>query len=67
MAMTYITMPRRANRVARAGTGDRRRLRDWLYKPDYHRPVDRYIDFFGTGTVRLSAPASAPFVLRSLA
>ena len=65
--MTYLTMPRHANRVARAGTGDRRLVREWLYKPDYHRPVDRYIDFFGTGTVRPAAPVPAPFVLRSLA
>jgi hypothetical protein len=65
--MTYLTMPRHANRVARADTGDRRRVCEWLYKPDYHRSVDRYIDFFGTGTVRLTAPAPAPFVLRSLA
>jgi hypothetical protein len=63
--MTYLSTLQHVSSVAHAGTGDRRRVREWLYKPDHPRTVDRYIDFFGTGWVR--PPASAPFVLRSLA
>jgi len=31
------------------GIGAARDARNWLYRTDYPRRIDRYIDFFGTG------------------
>jgi hypothetical protein len=30
---------------------------EWLYKDDHPRSIDRYIDFFGTGTPRAGGAA----------
>lgn len=41
------------------GALPRRELADargWLFKPDYPRRIDRYIDFFGTPGPRASTP-----------
>jgi hypothetical protein len=38
--------------VARAYAGESGSDRAWLYKADYVRRIDRYIDFFGTGVRR---------------
>jgi hypothetical protein len=38
--------------VARTGAGEAGTDRAWLYKADYARRIDRYIDFFGTGARR---------------
>jgi hypothetical protein len=45
------------------------RGREWLYKADYPRRIDHYIDFFGSGLPRAEVPTTDDrlFVLRSLA
>ena len=50
-----------ANRAARD-------TREWLYKADYPRRIDQYIDFFGTGAPRReTADRCGEFVLELLA
>ena len=45
-----------------------RDARDWLYKADYPRRIDRSIDFFGTGAPpRETADRSGELVLEFLA
>jgi hypothetical protein len=38
--------------IARACAGELGGDRAWLYKADYARHIDRYIDFFGAGSAR---------------
>jgi hypothetical protein len=53
---------------ARVRARERGRRRGWLYKADYPRHIDRYIDFFGTGSRQAGLPAVIhDVVLRSLA
>lgn len=48
--------------------GTARAARDWLYKADYPRRIDRYIDFFGTGAPpRETADRCGELVLELLA
>jgi hypothetical protein len=52
-----------ASDVAPGGRGA-----EWLYKTDYPRRIDRYIDFFGTGLPRAGLPTNdQPLVLWSSA
>jgi hypothetical protein len=46
-----------------------REARQWLYKADYPRRIDQYIDFFGTRALSLESVAdrSAELVLEFLA
>jgi hypothetical protein len=50
--------------VARACAGESGSDRAWLYKADYVRHIDRYIDFFGAGVRR---DAASELALGSLA
>jgi len=38
------------------GIGVARDARNWLYKADYPRRIDRYIDFFGAATPPRETP-----------
>ena len=50
------------------GIGAARDARNWLYKADYPRCIDRSIDFFGTGAPpREMADRSGELVLEFLA
>ena len=50
------------------GIGAARDARNWLYKADYPRRIDRSIDFFGTGAPpREMADRSGELVLEFLA
>lgn len=64
--MARLITLRSIRMVSPAGADDRARAR--LYKDDYPRRIDRYIDFFGGGLAHRGAPtAGARLALRSLA
>jgi hypothetical protein len=56
------------NAVQIVGIGAAREGRECLYKADYPRRIDWYLDFFGTGTARrgTTADRSSELVLESL-
>jgi hypothetical protein len=47
--MTPVSVAQFVGLIARARAGEAGSDRAWLYKADYTRHIDRYIDFFGTG------------------
>lgn len=44
-----------------------RLARDWLYKHDYPRHIDRHIDFFGDGTACADVDGCGEVLLEGLA
>jgi hypothetical protein len=62
--MATLPVAQSISLVARAGAGESRSDRAWLYKADYVRNIDRYIDFFGAGVRR---ELTADLALGSLA
>jgi hypothetical protein len=54
--MAMLPVAQSIGLVARAGGGEPGSDRAWLYKTDYVRHIDRYIDFFGAGVRRERTP-----------
>jgi hypothetical protein len=50
--MATLPVAQSISLVARACAGESGPDRAWLYKADYVRHIDRYIDFFGAGVRR---------------
>lgn len=50
--MVQLSTAQSISIAARAYAGGPGTDRAWLYKSDYVRAIDRYIDFFGTGVRR---------------
>jgi hypothetical protein len=50
--MPMLPVAQSISLVARACAGESGNDRAWLYKADYVRHIDRYIDFFGTAARR---------------
>lgn len=54
--MAMLPVAQSISLLARASAGEAASERAWLYKTDYARHIDRYIDFFGAGVRRDLTP-----------